>query len=123
MGRFKSRKSESFGFAEAVAFERELLAKVVEAGKFLVILMVAMEVCDDAPVVEGNGFGAEILVGPFAAGLDGAEKPSGGGGDGKRGVAWGGEDLLDVLLFVRTQFASDASSLHIVKGIEGADVY
>jgi len=70
VGRFKSRKSESFGLAEAIAFERELLAEVVEAGKFLVVLVIAVEVRDDAPVVEGNGFGAEVFVGPLATGLD-----------------------------------------------------
>ena len=81
MGRFKSRKSESLGLAEAVAFERELLVEVVEAGKLLVVLVIAVEVCDDAPVVEGNGFGTEIFVGPFATGLNGAEEPGGSGGD------------------------------------------
>ena len=83
MGRFKSRKSESFGLAEAVAFERELLAEVVEAGELLIVLMIAVEVRDDAPVVEGNGFGAEIFVGPFATSLDGTEEPGGSGGDGE----------------------------------------
>jgi len=34
MGRLKSRKSESLGFTEAVAFKHKLLAKVVEVGKF-----------------------------------------------------------------------------------------
>ena len=57
MGRLKSCKSESLGLAEAVTFERELLAEVIEAGKFLIVLMVTMEVGDDSPVVEGNGFG------------------------------------------------------------------
>src|SRR5712672_3109702 len=84
--------------------------------------MIAVEVRDDAPVVEGNGFGAEIFVGPFATSLDGAEEPSGSGGNGERGVARGGEDFFDILLFVRTQFASDAGSLRIMKGVEGADV-
>src|SRR5712671_7653186 len=84
--------------------------------------MIAVEVCDDAPIVEGNGFGAEIFVGPLAASLDGTEEPSGSGGDGERGVARGGEDFLDVLLFARTQFASDAGSFRIVKHVERADV-
>jgi len=44
------------------------------------------------------------------------------GETGSEGVARGGEDLLDVLLFVRTQFASDAGSLRIIKGVEGADI-
>jgi len=83
MGRFKSRKSESFGLAEAVAFERELFAEVVEAEELLVVLVIAVEVRDDAPVVEGNGFGAKVFVGPFATGLNGAEEPSGSGGDGE----------------------------------------
>jgi len=55
VGRFKSCKSESFGLAEAVAFECELLAEVVEAGELLIVLVIAVEVRDDAPVVEGNG--------------------------------------------------------------------
>jgi len=56
VGRLKSCKSKSLGLAEAIALERELLAKVVETGEFLIILMVAMEVGNDPPVVEGNGF-------------------------------------------------------------------
>jgi len=84
VGRFKSRKSESLGFAEAVAFERELLAEVAETGEFLVVLMVAVEIGDNPPVVEGDGLGAKVFVGPLATSLDGAEKPSGSGGDGER---------------------------------------
>jgi len=57
VGRLKSCKSKSLGLAEAVTFERELLVEVIEAGKFLIVLMVTMEVGDDSPVVEGNGFG------------------------------------------------------------------
>ena len=83
MGRFKSCKSESLGLAEAVAFERELLAEVIEAGELLIVLVILVEVRDDAPVVKGNGFGAEIFVGPFATGLNGAEEPSGSRGDGE----------------------------------------
>jgi len=83
MGRFKSRKSESFGLTEAVAFERELFAEVAETGEFLVVLMVVMEVSDNPPVVEGNGLGMKVLIGPFAASLDGAEEPSGSRGDGE----------------------------------------
>ena len=83
MGRFKSRKSESFGLAEAVAFERKLLTEMVEAGELLIVLMIVVEVHDDAPVVEGNGFGAEIFIGPFATGLNGMEEPGGSGGDGE----------------------------------------
>ena len=56
MGRLKSCKSKSLGLAEAVTFERELLAEVIETGKFLIVFMVTMEVGDDPPVVEGNGF-------------------------------------------------------------------
>ena len=56
MGRLKSCKSKSLGLAEAVTFERELLVEVIEAGKFLIVLMVTMEVSNDPPVVEGNGF-------------------------------------------------------------------
>ena len=122
MGRFKSRKSESLGFAEAVAFERELLTEVVEAGELFIVLVIAVEVRDDPPVVEGNGLGAEIFVGPFATGLNGAEEPSGSTGDGERGVAGSGEDLFDVLLFIRTQLASDAGSLGIVKRVERTDI-
>jgi len=122
VGSFKSHKSENLGLAETVAFEHELLVEVVEAGELFIILVIAVEVRDDAPVVEGNGLSAEVLVGPLATSLNGAEEPSGGRGDGKQGVTWGGEDLLDVLLFVWTQFASDAGSLHIIKGVEGADV-
>ena len=122
MGRFKSRKSESLGFAEAIAFERELLAEVAKTGEFLVVLMVAVEIGDNPPVVEGDGLGAKVLVGPLATSLDGAEKPSGSGGDGERVVAGGGEDFFNIFLFVRTQFASDAGSFRIVKSVEGADV-
>ena len=70
MGRLKSCKSKSFGFPEAITLERELLAEVVEAGEFLVIFMVVMEVSDDAPVVEGDGFSAEVFVGPFCCQLE-----------------------------------------------------
>jgi len=56
MGRLKSCKSKSLGLAEAVTFERELLAEVIETGEFLIVFMVTMEVGDDPPVVEGNGF-------------------------------------------------------------------
>jgi len=122
MGRFKSRKSESFGFVEAVAFERELLTEMVKAGELLILLVIAVEVRDDAPVVKGNGFGTEVLIGPFAASLNGAEEPSGSWRDRERGVARGGEDFFNVFLFIWTQFASDAGSLRIVKSVEGADV-
>jgi len=57
VGRLKSCKSKSLGLAEAVTFERKLLTEVIEAGEFLIVLMVTMEVGDDPPVVEGNGFG------------------------------------------------------------------
>jgi len=57
VGRLKSCKSESLGLAEAIAFEHKLFTEVVEAGKFLVILMILMEVSDDPPVVKGDGFG------------------------------------------------------------------
>jgi len=122
VGRFKSCKSESLGLAEAVAFERELLAEVIEAGELFIVLVVMVEVRDDAPVVEGNGFGVEIFIGPFATSLDGVEEPGGSGGNGELGVARGGEDFFNVLLFVRTQFASDAGSLGIVKRVERTDV-
>src|SRR5712671_1647620 len=122
MGRFKSCKSESFGFAEAVAFERELLAEVVETGELFIVFVIVVEVRDDPPVVKGNGLGAEIFIGPFATGLNGTKEPSGSRGDGERGVAGSGEDLFDVLLFVRTQLASDAGSLGIVKCVERTDV-
>jgi len=114
VGRLKSCKSESLGLAEAIALERELFAEVIEVGELLVILVIAVEVRNDAPIVEGNGFGMEIFVGPFATSLDGMEEPSGSRGDGERGVARGGEDLFDVLLFFQTQFASDAGSLRII---------
>jgi len=83
MGRFRSCKSESLGLAEAVTFEHELLTEMVEAGKLFIVLVIAVEVRDDAPVVEGNGFGTEILVGPFATSLNGAEEPGGSRGDGE----------------------------------------
>src|SRR5712672_1928763 len=111
MGSFKSRKSESLGLAETITFEHELLAEVVEVGELFIVLVIAVEVRDNAPVVEGDGLGAEVLVGPLTASLNGTEEPSGGGGDGKRGVTWGGEDFLDVLLFVQTQFASVSRKL------------
>src|SRR5712675_1666651 len=95
---------------------------MAEAGKLLVVFVVPMEVGDDAPIVEGDGFSVEVLVGPLATSLDGTEEPSGSGGDGERGVARGGEDLLDVLLFFRTQFASDASSFGIIECVERAYV-
>jgi len=122
MGRFKSCKSESFGFAEAVAFERELLAEVVETGELFIVFVIVVEVRDDPPVVKGNGLGAEIFIGPFATGLNGTKEPSGSRGDGERGVAGSGEDLFDVLLFIRTQLASDAGSLGIVKRVERTDI-
>jgi len=83
VGRFKSRKSESLGLAEAVALECKLLAEVIEAGELFIVLVIAVEVRNDAPVVEGNGLGAEIFVGPLATSLDGSEEPSGSGGDGE----------------------------------------
>jgi len=83
VGRLKSRKSESLGLPEAVALECELFAEVVEVSKLLVVLVVPMEVGNDAPVVEGDGFGAKVLVGPLAASLDGVEEPGGSGGDGE----------------------------------------
>jgi len=89
MGRFKSRKSKSFGFAEAVAFERELFTEVVEAGELFIVFVIAMEVRNDPPVVEGNGLGTEIFVGPFAASLDSEEEPGGSGRDGERGCRQG----------------------------------
>jgi|SRR5712671_356934 len=122
MGRLKSRKSESLGLVEAVALKCELFAEVVEAGELLVIFIVPMEIGDDAPIVEGDGFDAKVLVGPFATSLNGMEKLGGSVGDGERGVVRGGEDFFDVLLFVQTQFASDADSLCIIKGVEGADI-
>ena len=109
MGRLKSRKNESLGLTETVAFECKLFTEVVEAGEFLAILMAAMEVGDDAPVVEGNSFGTEIFVGPLATSLNGMEEPSGSRGDGERGVAWGGKDFFNILLFICTQLASDIS--------------
>jgi len=81
MGRLKSHKSKSFGFMEAIAFEHKLFVKVVEVGEFLVILMVAVEIGDDVPVVEGNGFSTKVLVGPFATSLDGVEELGGSGLD------------------------------------------
>jgi len=50
------------------------------------------------------------------------EEPGGSGGDREQGVAGGSKDFFDVLLFIQTQFASDASSLRIIKGVKGADV-
>jgi len=50
------------------------------------------------------------------------EEPGGSGGDGEQGVARGGKDLFDILLFFWTQFASDAGSFGIVKRVEWADV-
>jgi len=122
VGRLKSRKSESFGLLETVALEHELFMEVAEAGELLIVLVIAVEVCNDAPVVKGDGFGTEVFVGPLAASLNGMEEPGGGRGDGERGVTRGGEDLLDVLLFFRTQFASDASSFGIIECVERAYV-
>src|SRR5882757_2716874 len=84
--------------------------------------MVAVEIGNNPPVVEGNGLSAKVFVGPLATGLNGAEEPGGSGGDRERGVAGSGEDFFDVFLFVRTQFASDAGSFRIIKGVEGADI-
>ena len=57
VGSFKSCKSKSLGLPETVTFERKLFAKVVEVDEFLVILMVAVEIGDNSPVVKGNGLG------------------------------------------------------------------
>src|SRR5882757_5586470 len=84
--------------------------------------MVAVEIGNNPPVVEGNGLSAKVFVGPLATSLDGAEEPSGSGGDGERGVTRGGKDLLDVLLFFQTQFASDAGSFGIIECVEWAYV-
>jgi len=81
MGRLKSHKSESLGFAEVIAFERKLLVEVIEVGEFLIILVVVMEVGNDLPIVEGDGFGMEVLIGPLAAGLNGVEEPGESGRD------------------------------------------
>ena len=75
MGRLKSHKSESLGFAEVIVFECKLLVEMIEVGEFLIILVVAMEVGNDLPIVEGDSFGMEILIGPLAAGLNGVEEP------------------------------------------------
>jgi len=81
MGRLKSHKSESLGFAEVIVFECKLLVEMIEVGEFLIILVVAMEVGNDLPIVEGDSFGMEILIGPLAAGLNGVEEPGGSGRD------------------------------------------
>ena len=81
MGRLKSHKSKSLGFVEVIAFEYKLLVEVIEVGEFLIILVVAMEVGNDLPIVEDDSFDMEVLIDPLAAGLNGMDEPGGSGRD------------------------------------------
>ena len=101
--------------------KHKLFTEVSEVTELLVILLIVVEVCDNAPAVKGDCFSTEVLILLSVTHSEGADEPGGRRGDGEAGVTGGHVDICDVFLFMYTQFASEAGSLCVISFVQGVD--